>query len=373
MPKCPVATSASKVSARGAARAIARTEGGGAIESSVPTKDSTGQLMSASVDITSPTTKPALQHPVVGEELLDQFGDGRARVGDVAGVVEELTLALARQQGLAVVQLQQELDAAAGGLHRVEHPEAEPGGPRREAHVDEDVVGEQAGDLGDHVLGDHAEDPGGPGVHGGAEGDQAGDALAAPVGRDLVGEHAALGVAGQVHVATGGGADDVDGVVDRDDVVDNGALEPALLALGGAEVDDPGVQARVAEEPDRAGRGRDVVDLGGHHQRRDQQHRGPGRRAVPVGAGVGEVAPQPEHRPPGHDHELARQLTGEQSAVADHLRRVRHRGAELAQRAGQAGEVHGANLRSRCGTTSGPARLRGAASPRSAADRCRRS
>jgi hypothetical protein len=42
----------------------------------------------------------------VGDELFEQFGDGGARPGDPALRCQEPTLLFARQQRLAIVQLQ---------------------------------------------------------------------------------------------------------------------------------------------------------------------------------------------------------------------------------------------------------------------------
>ena len=82
--------------------------------------------------------------------------------------------------------------------------------------------------------------------------------------------------------------DPVDRVTDGEDVVGEGALEPAGLVVGMAEVDDPGVDAPLVQRGHRGRARRHVPDLGGEHQRRDQQHR---RRAV--GYVVGVVVPQP--------------------------------------------------------------------------------
>ena len=69
------------------------------------------------------------------------------------------------------------------------------------------------------------------------------EALPAPVGRGLVGEHAALRVPGQYDVAAGGGVDPVDRVAHREDVVGQVALQPARLVTRVAEVDHPRVDA----------------------------------------------------------------------------------------------------------------------------------
>ena len=120
------------------------------------------------------------------------------------------------------------------------------------------------------------------------------DALAAPVRGGLVTEHPALRVAAEVDVAAGRLADAVDGVADGDDVVGEGALEPALLVLGGAEVDHPGVGAVLVQDGDRARRRRDVVDVGGEHQRRHEEHRArrrsPPRRSSGAGGRPGARA-----------------------------------------------------------------------------------
>ncbi len=72
---------------------------------------STGQSMSVSVTRSPWIEKPPRHHPVVRDELLEQFGDRRARPGDPAFGLEESALLLAGQQRLAVVQLAEEVDA----------------------------------------------------------------------------------------------------------------------------------------------------------------------------------------------------------------------------------------------------------------------
>ena len=74
-------------------------------------------------------------------------------------------------------------------------------------------------------------------------------------------------------------------------MIGEGALEAALLALGGAEVDHPRVDPVLMQERDRARGRRDVVDLGGQHHRRDEQHRG-ARAALAVAVGVAVVPAQ---------------------------------------------------------------------------------
>jgi hypothetical protein len=55
-----------------------------------------------------------LEHPVVGDELVQEVSHRRARPRYPAVGLEEAALALARQQGLAVVELKEELDPTAG-------------------------------------------------------------------------------------------------------------------------------------------------------------------------------------------------------------------------------------------------------------------
>ncbi len=185
-------------------------------------------------------------HPVVDAELLDDLGQRRPRPGDPAVGLEEAPLALLRQQRLAVVQLQQELDPLAQRLAGVHQPEAGAARPGRQRGAGEDAVGEEGGAAGQHLL-RHAEGERAAGVDGRAEDDDAGDRLRAPVGGGLVGEHAALAVAADVDVAADLGGDDVDRLGDGEHVVGERALEPALLLLGSAEVDDPGLDpVRVA-------------------------------------------------------------------------------------------------------------------------------
>ena len=50
-------------------------------------------------------------HAVVRDELLEQLGDGRPGPGDPAVTGQEAALLFTRQQGLAVVQLAQEVQA----------------------------------------------------------------------------------------------------------------------------------------------------------------------------------------------------------------------------------------------------------------------
>ena len=164
--------------------------------------------------------------------------------------VEEAALALARQQRVAVVQREQELRAVLQRLHRVEHLEGQAGPPARQrelaqqAGLDE-VVGQPGHDLGRDRDRQRCRR-----VDRRAEGDQRVDVGAAAVGGGLVGEHAALRVAAQHHRAAGRLDDAVDGVADGEHVVGERALEPAGLAVGVPEVDDPGVDALLVQRAD---------------------------------------------------------------------------------------------------------------------------
>lgn len=63
----------------------------------------------------------------------------------------------------------------------------------------------------------------------------------------------------------------LDGVADPEHVIGERTLEPALLALGSAEVDDPRIDPVRPEKPDGALVRVDVVDLGRQHERRHEQ------------------------------------------------------------------------------------------------------
>ena len=177
-----------------------------------------------------------------------------------------------------------------------------------------------------------AERHGRPRVDRAAEGHDGVDALRPAEGGDLVGEHAALGVAAEDDVPARRLAHDVDGVADRADVVGERALEAALLALRGAEVDDPGRHAAAVEDAHRRRARRDVVDLGAQHERRHEQHgRAPAR---PADAPVGEVAAQAEDPMLGDDLVRRRLLARLQAAEARDLQRVLRRRARGGRRDG---------------------------------------
>ena len=89
--------------------------------------------------------------------------------------------------------------------------------------------------------------------------------------------------------------------------------------LGGAEVDDPWLHAALAQDRHGAGRGRDVVDVGGEHQRRDEEHV---RDGLGVDILAGEVPAQAVVRLLGGDLERVGLLAGFEPAEAQHLERV---------------------------------------------------
>ena len=141
------------------------------------------------------------------------------------------------------------------------------------------------------------------------------DPLAAAVGGGLVAEHPALRVAAEVDVAAGRLADAVDRVADRDDVVGERALEPALLVLGRAEVDHPGVDAVLVQD-------RDARSTPARRRRR--------RRRASSAAPAASGAPAPRRRSSGaagrsalgRDLVRRRLLAGLEAAEARHLERV---------------------------------------------------
>ena len=128
----------------------------------------------------------AAHHPVVGDELLEQLGDRRARPGDPAVGGEESPLLLARQQRFAVVQLAQEVQPRLRGLDRVEHLKAGARQPARDVDPAEHVVGHEVGGAGGQAGGQvHRQR--GQGVDGRPNADDAGQVLGPPVRRGLVG------------------------------------------------------------------------------------------------------------------------------------------------------------------------------------------
>ena len=94
-----------------------------------------------------------------------------------------------------------------------------------------------------------------------AERDDAGDVSTTPVGGRLVGEHAALRVAGEVDISTGVLVHLVDDLADRDDVVGEIAIPSALFGVGRTEVDHPRVDAHRVQDADRTLVASHVVDV----------------------------------------------------------------------------------------------------------------
>ena len=203
--------------------------------------------MSASVTQAVLDHEPALEHPVVGDELADEVRHRRPGPGHPAVGLQEPALALARQQRLAVVQLKEELDLAAQRLDRIEQPEAVAAGPGRQRPA-------RAAASASRSAAPAANCSGSPNgiararVDRAAERDQRAEAVVAAVGRRLVAEHPALRVAGEVDVGAGRLAHPVDRVGHRQHVVGERALQAALLALGRAEVDHPGIGAALVQQ-----------------------------------------------------------------------------------------------------------------------------
>ena len=282
--------------------------------------------------------EPAGHHSVVRDELLEQFGDGRTGPRDPAFGRQEPPLLFARQQRLAVVQLAQEFQPRLRGLDRVEHLEAGARQPARNVDAGKDVIGHEVRGSGGE-SGGQVHRQRGQGVHRCAEGDDAGQILGAAVGRGLVGEHAALRVAGQVDVAAGDLLDGVDRLAQCDDVVGEVAVHAALDLVGRAEVDDPRVDPRLVQDADGAVVSGDVPHVGRHHHRVHHQN----RRSWPRGPwpGVGrEVAPQPVHRNALDDLERRRHGAGFQAAVAQHFQPVLRGGHQPSHWPGYCRQVH---------------------------------
>jgi hypothetical protein len=257
----------------------------------------------------------------VADELLHQIGQRGAGIRDPALALEEAALTLARKQGLAVVELADEVEALAQRLRGVEQPKpgsARPGGERASPQGG----GDRAGAPGRDRLG-QAERERRSGVDRAPERDHAAQALTSAQRGRLVTEHSALRVAGEVHIATRRPPQSLDRVVHTHDVVGKRAIQSTGFVLGRTEVDDVGRHAVPIEDRDGARRRRDVVHLGAQHQRRDEEH----GRALDPGA-VGEIAPQAVDRPLGDDVERRWLLTRLQAPEADHLERVLGRGPD---------------------------------------------
>ena len=224
---------------------------------------------------------------------------------------------LAGQQCLAVMQLQQEVEFRLRRLDRVEHLEAGPGQPARDVDAVEHVVGEELRAHDAHV-GRDAHRQCGQGVHRRAERDHAGDVLGLAVGGRLIAEHAALGVAHQVHGLAGGGRNDVDGLAERDDVVGQGAFHTAGDLVGRAVVDHPRIEPGRMQDADGTVLAGDVPHVRRHHHRMDHERRW--CRAPTAGPVVRrEVPPELVHVVALDDLERRRHGAGLESAPARHL------------------------------------------------------
>ena len=189
----------------------------------------------------------------MGDELAHEVGDRRPGPGDPALALRKRRWRSRGSSASRSWSWRTKSSLLAQRLDRVEQPEAGAAHPGRDARCGRRPRRARGAGLGD-LLGD-PERQRAAGVDRAAEGDEAVDPLAAPVGGGLVAEHAALGVAAEVDVAAGLGAHPVDRLGDREHVVGEGALEAALLVLGGAEVDDPRIDAVRVQDRDGAGGG----------------------------------------------------------------------------------------------------------------------
>ena len=93
----------------------------------------------------------ARHHPVVRDELLEQFGHRRPGPCDPALTVEETALLLTRKQRFAVMQLHQELEARFHGLERIEQLKTGARHPTCDVDAVEDMVGEEISHNDAHV------------------------------------------------------------------------------------------------------------------------------------------------------------------------------------------------------------------------------
>ena len=221
------------------------------------------------------------------DELVDEVAQRRSRPGHEALAAEEPAASLTANERVAIVELGQEFDALLDLFARGK--QLEPG------------ARELAG-QGPHAIdhpGEHGLDDLGEGRHGvaanvsrnvlvdvdrAAERDDALHTLAAHVGRRLIGEHSALRIPHDVHVATFEGAHSGDALGDGFHVVGQVSPQTVLGLFRSAEVDQVGRDLGATERGHRREVLLDVVDLGGHHERRDQEDRDSPR------IGVGGVA-----------------------------------------------------------------------------------
>ena len=216
------------------------------------------------------------EHAVVHDELLDELAEGGARPGHEAFTAEEATPGFASHEGAAIVELGQELEPLLDLFPRAQDLEAGAGDHARQAFDAFDRLGDDRLDDA-HEEGRRVLVEGGQilvDVDGGTEGHDRRDPLAAEIGRRLVGEHAALRVATEVHLAPAHAAHGLDAADDGEDVIVERALHAALLALGRPEVDDVRLHAARSQRDHGRVLRLEVVDLARNHQRRDQERHG---------------------------------------------------------------------------------------------------
>ena len=215
------------------------------------------------------------EQTIVYDELVDECLECRPGPRDETLAAEEPTSSLALLERLAIVELPHEVHELTHFF--VEGEQLEPVAGEKAGQAFEFVDGdfdctlhqlEQA--TGDVVLKDREV---AVNIDGASPGHDRGQASRLSVRCHLIGEHPPLRVPHEMHVVPGLVADEVDGIADRLDVVVESAVHPALFSLGRPEVDHPHVEAEVAKRSNPADVRRDVVDLGGHHERRNQQSR----------------------------------------------------------------------------------------------------
>ena len=249
------------------------------------------------------------------DELAQQLCHSGPGPRNPAVDLDESTRVLPWQQSFTVVELTQEVDAAACRLHGVE--ELKTGARQPAGHRDpvEHVLCQELCARGDQCCGqsqrERTED-----VDGAAVGDETRDALGTAVRGGLVAEHSALRISGKVDVFARDLPDRVDDLADGHDVVGEGPVHPADDLVRRTEVDHPGVETVAVEDSDCPVVGRDVVDVGRHHHRRHQHH---GRTVAGL---VREVPPQLVHRNGLLDPERGRSGPGLETAVPDDLQPV---------------------------------------------------
>jgi hypothetical protein len=130
-----------------------------------------------------------------------------------------------------------------------------------------------------------------------------------------------------VNVASGGRADAVHGVRDREHVIREVPLKATLLPLGRPEVDHPRIHPVLVEAPDCRRAGGHVPDLGRQHHRWHQDH---GRAIFRVLSR--EVAAEAVDRSLGHHLVRRCLLAGLEPAESRDFERVLRRLAYAGER-----------------------------------------